>query len=85
MGRSLHLDLQRARHLGTDGRGRQVREAARLSLADLAAVIGVDAGTLCRWERDRARPRRDAALRWLRAIDALARDGTDTIASVESP
>ena len=72
-----HLELQRARTLGPDGRGRRVREAARLSLSDLAQAIGVDTATLCRWELGLVRPRRDAALRWLRAIDALQSIGAD--------
>jgi len=68
--------LQRARTLGPDGQGPRIREEARLSLSELAQVIGVDAATLCRWELGLVRPRRDAALRWLRAIDAL-QSGTD--------
>jgi transcriptional regulator with XRE-family HTH domain len=51
-----------------------VREAAGLSVRELAAEIGVEAATLSRWETGRCRPRRPAALRWAAAVEALSRD-----------
>jgi transcriptional regulator with XRE-family HTH domain len=68
---SLHIELRRARELGPSGRGRRAREMARLSLSEVAVAIGVDAATLCRWERGLVRPRRAAALRWLSVVDDL--------------
>jgi transcriptional regulator with XRE-family HTH domain len=65
--------LQTARTLGPTGRGRRVREQARLSLADLAAFVGVDPVTLSRWERGLARPRRPYAQRWAEIVDDLDR------------
>ncbi len=63
--------LRDARALGPSGRGRRARLAARLSLSDFAQAINVDAASLCRWEHGRTRPRRDAALRWLAAVEDL--------------
>lgn len=55
------------RRLG-HGRGRMVREAADLSLRDLAATVGVSVAALSRWERGEERPSRAAAVRWACAI-----------------
>lgn len=65
------LELARARALADSGRGREVRLAARLSLADVAGVIGTAASTVQRWEQGARRPYGEAALRWLNLIEAL--------------
>lgn len=53
--------------------GRTIRNAAGLSLQELAEEIGVDPATLARWEVGKAKPRREAALRWAVVLDQLAR------------
>ena len=63
--------LRDARALGPSGRGRSARLAARLSLNDFARAIEVDPASLCRWEHGRTRPRREAALRWLAAVEDI--------------
>jgi len=64
--------LQQARTLGPTGQGRHIREGARLSLSEVAAVLGVDPSTLARWERGLARPRGAAARRWVDLVEELA-------------
>jgi transcriptional regulator with XRE-family HTH domain len=64
--------LVRARALAATGEGRRRREAAGLSIRELAAAIGVDAPTLSRWELGRMRPRRASALRWLAILDEVS-------------
>jgi transcriptional regulator with XRE-family HTH domain len=63
--------LVRGRRLAREGRGRFLREAAGLSLRELAAAIGVDVATLSRWEHGSSRPRTRAAMRWVEACDAI--------------
>jgi len=52
--------------------GRTLRNAAGLSLQELAEEIGVDPATLARWEVGKTKPRRAAALRWAVVLDHLA-------------
>lgn len=63
--------MARCRELTANGRAREIRERARLSLAELATACGVDEGTLSRWERGQRRPRSSVALRYLAVLDAL--------------
>ncbi len=65
------LELMRARALADSGRGREVRLSARLSLADVASVIGTAPSTVQRWEQGARRPYGAAAVRWLHLIEAL--------------
>ncbi len=65
------LELVRARVLATSGRGREVRLAARLSLADVAGVVGTAASTVQRWELGARCPYGAAAVRWLHLIETL--------------
>lgn len=60
--------LVRARQLGATGEGRRLRERAGLSLQDVAEAVGVDAGTVSRWERGQGRPNRRGAVRWAEAL-----------------
>lgn len=65
------LDLVQARRL-TRGGGRRIRVAADLTLRELAAEVGVDAATLYRWERGEGKPRGEAAVRWVRALESIS-------------
>jgi len=75
-------ELIDARRQAQSGEGRRLREAAQLSLRELASQIGVDAATLDRWERGQTRPRHAAALKYQAALtllaDALQEDATPT-------
>ena len=67
--------LVRGRALTRSSRGRDVREAAGISLRELAALIDVDVATLSRWERGcTARPRGNAARRWADAVEAISQE-----------
>lgn len=74
---NLIASLVRARQLAGDEWPRSVRERAGFTLGELAATIGVDRATLFRWEQGTSRPRVDAALRWLDALDSIERALTE--------
>lgn len=65
------LALSRARSVARTGEARRIREAAQLSLAEVAAAIGVDTSTVHRWETGDRRPRGDAAVRFIELLDEL--------------
>ena len=58
------LKVSRARQLLASGEGRKMREAARLSLRELADMIGIDHSSLARWETGESVPGRVPAQRW---------------------
>ncbi|WP_083442309.1 helix-turn-helix domain-containing protein [Nitriliruptor alkaliphilus] len=62
-----------ARRLATSGDGARIRQAARLSVAEVAAAVGVDRVTVARWETGERRPTGEPALRYAALIGALAR------------
>jgi transcriptional regulator with XRE-family HTH domain len=62
------------RRLQDSGQARRIREQAGVSVALLARSIGVQEATVWRWETGRSRPREDAALRWLAALERMAGD-----------
>lgn len=73
------LLLTDARTHAATGTGRQIRENARLSVAEMATAIGTDRPTLSRWETGKRRPRGDAAVRWALILAELpARSGGGT-------
>jgi len=63
--------LAQVRKLIKSGQARRTREAAGISLAEMARAIGVDVSTLHRWETGKRRPRSAAALRYAGALAAL--------------
>ncbi len=65
-------ELAAARRLASSPRARAIRERAGLSLADLAAGLGVSGAAVQRWECGSRRPSRDVALRYVALLDALA-------------
>lgn len=67
------LFLVAARQHAADGTGRAIRQAAGLSMDQLATAIGVTKPTLWRWEQRKHRPRGIAAVRWARLLEDLAR------------
>jgi DNA-binding transcriptional regulator YiaG len=50
---------------------RAIREAARVSVSELASVLGVADITLARWERGEWSPRGDAVIRYAEALAEL--------------
>lgn len=66
------LRLTAARRAATSGEGRRRREAAGLSLREVAGALGVDPTTLQKWERGDRAPRGEPAIRWMDLLDQLA-------------
>jgi len=64
-------DLLRARRCAADGSGRLLREAAHLSLRDVARAADINLSTLHRWETGERRPHGDAAIRYGRLLADL--------------
>jgi transcriptional regulator with XRE-family HTH domain len=69
------LDLVEMRRLVATGEARARRQRAGLSLAEVAATIGVTPAAISRWENDHRRPTRHASA--LAYADLLKRLGTD--------
>jgi DNA-binding transcriptional regulator YiaG len=61
-GRRPRLRLSAARQLPASGRGREIRERAKLRLAEVARFIGVTHVTPVRWKLGQRRPRGDKAM-----------------------
>lgn len=58
------MDIQsiaKARRLAASGQGRTIRQAAGVTIRDIAEVIGVDVSTVSRWETGQRQPRGDNA------------------------
>lgn len=68
------VKLARVRRLTDNGAARSIRQAARLSLPEMAAEIGVGVSTLWRWEAGQRQPRGEAALRYADLLDRLMRE-----------
>lgn len=65
--------IAHVRALASIGEARRIREAANVSLRELAQEVDVHASTLSRWEAGEHRPRRSEALRWEAALARLQR------------
>jgi DNA-binding transcriptional regulator YiaG len=55
-----------------NGEARLIRKTAGLSLGEVAAAIGSSSAVVARWETGKARPRKDAALRYGEFLAELA-------------
>ncbi len=62
------LELVRMRNLVADGRVREIRERAGLSLAEIARDVGVHPTTVFYWETRGSIPRGGAAVRYARLL-----------------
>jgi transcriptional regulator with XRE-family HTH domain len=75
----------RGQLLGPTGRGRRLRQAAGLSVRELAKLLGIDAATLTRWETGQNRPRGEGGVRWVATCqvieEELARQEQEAAAS----
>ena len=65
------VKVSRARQLLGSGEGRRMREKARLSLREMADMIGIDHSSLARWETGESLPGREPAQRWHDAMRSL--------------
>jgi predicted transcriptional regulator len=66
------LMLARARRLSRSGEGRRLREAAGLSVHDVARAADTTAACVSRYERGDRVPHGDTAIRWARVCAAIA-------------
>lgn len=57
-----------------NGRGRDIREKAKVAQQDMAERVGVSPSCLWRWETGKRRPREDAAVRWAQQLMRLELD-----------
>lgn len=64
--------LARVRRLCASGSARAIREAAGLSLAEVAEPVGVSRQAVLRWELGQRRPRGEPAFRYLDVLEELA-------------
>jgi DNA-binding transcriptional regulator YiaG len=65
--------LSRARRLASNGAARSLRQAARISLPEIATEVGVAVSTIWRWENGQRQPRGEAAERYSDILDRLMR------------
>lgn len=65
------LRLARVRAVVVSGEARRLRQAARLSISEIASECGVDQSTVWRWENGTRLPRGESALRYGELIDSL--------------
>jgi len=65
------IRLARVRHAAANGKAKQLREAARLSLSEVGAYCGVDQSTVWRWENGLRTPRGEPALKYARLLETL--------------
>lgn len=63
--------LVKARALVTSGEARRIREAAGLSLVNVASAVGADPSAIGRWERGERIPRGPAALKYAQLLARL--------------
>lgn len=65
--------LQALRARTASGEARKIREAARLSLNDIARSVGTHYSTIGRWESGERLPRGEAALRYAALLERLTK------------
>jgi len=65
-------DAIQGREWARSGRGARIRRNAGVTQAQLARELGVDTATVSRWERNERAPRDAQAVRYARALKALA-------------
>lgn len=63
--------LYAAERYATTGDGRRIREAADVSMADVARAINAPESTISRWETSKHLPRGEAAMRWAELLGRL--------------
>ena len=72
---AISLEMRRsARHLPPPASRRSLREAAGLSTATLAQILGVTQQTIRNWESGHRVPRGEQLASYLEALDAMRRE-----------
>jgi transcriptional regulator with XRE-family HTH domain len=64
--------LTEARDAAKSGRGRRIRELARVTQQELGTAVGVDGSAISRWECGTRRPSGEAALLYAKALKTLS-------------
>ncbi|MFI2367262.1 helix-turn-helix domain-containing protein [Streptomyces sp. NPDC018833] len=65
------LRLAQVRAAVANGEAKRLREAAQLSIGEVAEACGVDQSTVWRWERGTRKPHGEKALRYGDLINSL--------------
>lgn len=65
------LLIAKARRLSQSGEARNLREAAGLSIREVAGAIGGSPSAVWRWENGQRQPRGQAAAAWARLLEDL--------------
>lgn len=65
------LRLADVRAALASGEAQRLREAAQLSIGEVARACGVDQSTVWRWEQGKRLPRGQTAIRYADVIDSL--------------
>jgi transcriptional regulator with XRE-family HTH domain len=65
-------DVTWIRRLAANGGARAIREAAHLSVSEVARELGVSPASVSRWERGLRAPRGRVAERWAEILHKLA-------------
>lgn len=73
------VKIMQVRRLLASGEAKRVREAAGLSLSEMAGGVPIDTSTLWKWETGRHSPRGQAALQYADLLD-LVREATPSVA-----
>lgn len=55
------------------GEARRIRQAAKVSLSEIAGEVGVSLNAVWKWENGKSRPSGEQALRYLRVLNTLER------------
>lgn len=63
--------LYAAKRYAETGAGRQIREAAGVTMAEVASAVGTTESTISRWESNERKPRGDAGARWAELLGRL--------------
>lgn len=79
------LRLSRIRAAVNSGEARRLREAAHLSISEVARACGVDQSTVWRWERGTRIPRGRHALAYGELIDSLRTEVTVSLETATAP
>ena len=72
------LRLADVRAALASGEAQRLREAAQLSIGEVARACGVDQSTVWRWEQGKRLPRGETAIRYADVIDSLRKQASST-------
>lgn len=72
------LRLADVRAALASGEAQRLREAAQLSIGEVARACGVDQSTVWRWEQGKRLPRGQPAIRYADVIDSLRKQSSST-------